>query len=261
MNKKLRSAFTLLFCAACSLCIITDVIFPYLIYFIKGLIIIGVIALVWTSILDINRYCKAFNRKKKETVYNLLFRSGIKSSLVNLLTVLRILIAPVLIIMLLKEMAAFKWILLIAFLTDALDGFLARRWKVTTKLGSRLDSMADDILFIVSMVAVIYYQSAFLSGHIFVIGCIIFMFMMKIFILWYKHYRFISAMHTYLSKTAAFLQAIFFLHCIFFQPSSFLFHATAIITMIAIGEETIIILAFRELKQNIKGLFFFKSQM
>lgn len=260
MNK-LKTAFVFLFFAACSLCIITDVIFPYFMHLMKILIIIGAIGLIWFAIIDIQRYCKAFNRKKKETIYNLLFMSGIKYSLVNILTVFRILIAPVLLILLFKEMAAFKWLLLSAFITDALDGFLARRWKVTTKLGARLDSLADDILFVVSLIAVLYYQSVFLSGHMVAIGCLIFTYMIKILVLWCKHYRFISAMHTYMSKTAAFLQAIFFLHCIFFQPNNFLFHTTVIITMIAITEETIIILAFRELKQNVKGLFFFKSQM
>lgn len=260
MNKKLSTAFTLIFCAACSLCIITDVIFPYFMHLMKGLIIIGAIGFAWTAALYMQRYCKALNRKKKETVYNLLLKSGIKSSMVNLLTVYRIIISPVLLILLFKEMPAFKWVLLSAFITDAVDGFLARRWKVTTKLGSRMDSLADDILFAVSLIAVIYYQSAFLSGHIVAIAWMIFMFMIKIIILWCKHYRFVSAMHTYMNKAAAFLQAIFFIHCIFFQPSNMLFHTTAIITMIAIAEETIIILAFRELKQNVKG-FFFKSQM
>ena len=36
------------------------------------------------------------------------------------------------------------WVIyLIAGLTDILDGFLARRWAVESKLGARLDSLAD----------------------------------------------------------------------------------------------------------------------
>ena len=36
------------------------------------------------------------------------------------------------------------WVLyLIAGLTDMLDGFLARRWRVESKLGAKLDSLAD----------------------------------------------------------------------------------------------------------------------
>lgn len=261
MNQKLRTAFTLLFCTACTLCLITDLVFPYLMRLIKAFFIIGIIGMTWTAILDIQRYLKSYNRLKKETVYNLLFRSGIKSFLVNLLTVYRILIAPVLLILLFKEIPAFKWVLLSAFITDALDGFLARHWKVATKLGARLDSLADDILFIVALMGVIYMQFAFLDSHFFIIWSMLLIFTIKIVILWLKHYRIISGLHTYLGKGAAFLQALFFLHCVFFQPSNFIFYLTAIVTIIAIVEEIIIILACRDLKPNVKGLFFIKSQM
>ena len=42
------------------------------------------------------------------------------------------------------------WILyLIAGLTDMLDGFLARRWRVESKFGARLDSLADFVFVVV----------------------------------------------------------------------------------------------------------------
>ena len=42
------------------------------------------------------------------------------------------------------------WILyLIAGLTDMLDGFLARRWRVESKFGARLDSLADFVFVLV----------------------------------------------------------------------------------------------------------------
>ena len=41
------------------------------------------------------------------------------------------------------------WVIyLIAGLTDMLDGFLARRWGVESKLGARLDSLADFVFVI-----------------------------------------------------------------------------------------------------------------
>ena len=42
------------------------------------------------------------------------------------------------------------WVLyLIAGLTDMLDGFLARRWGVESKFGTRLDSLADFVFVLV----------------------------------------------------------------------------------------------------------------
>lgn len=44
------------------------------------------------------------------------------------------------------------WLFLAAALTDALDGFLARRWNQTTALGAALDTVADKGLGLVTLV-------------------------------------------------------------------------------------------------------------
>ncbi len=261
MNNKLNTAFTFLFCAACSLCLLTDIIFPYFMHFMKGIIIIGVIGLVWTACIDIYRHYKEWNRKEREAVYNLLFRYGWRSGIVTFLTLYRILISPVLLILVFHDHSSFKWLLLSAFITDALDGFLARYWKVTTKLGARLDSLADDCLFIVSIIAIIHLHTEVIIENLYMISGIIFIFLVKMGFLYFKHKKIITGFHTYLTKAAAFLQAMFFLHCIFYSPNNILFDVMAITTMVAIAEEIIIIFACRELKPNVKGLFFIKSQM
>ena len=60
----------------------------------------------------------------------------------NLLSMSRIVLClPLLMV---DAMTVPFWILyLIAGLTDMLDGFLARRWSVESKVGARLDSLAD----------------------------------------------------------------------------------------------------------------------
>lgn len=195
---------------------------------------------------------------RKQTVYTLIFRSGIRSGIVNILTAYRIAITPVLLMLAFNNHPAFKWLLLSAFISDALDGFLARYWKVTTKLGAWLDSLADDFLFAVSLIAVIYLHSEIIIENFYIIASMIFIFLVKMILLYFKHDKIISGLHTYLAKAAALLQAVFFLHCIFYQPNNTIFYIMAVTTMIAIAEEIIIICSFRELKQNIKGLFFIK---
>lgn len=261
MNKKLATSFTLIFCAACSLCLLTDIIFPYFMHFMQGIIIIGCIGLIWTAALELHRYFKALNRKKKETLYNLLFRSGWRSSMVTMLTLYRIIISPVLLVLVLNDHAAFKWMLLSAFITDALDGFLARRLKVTTNLGARLDSLADDFLFSVSLIAIIHLHTEVVIENLYMIAGMMFIFLGKMIFLYFKHKKLISGMHTYLTKAAALSQAVFFLHCIFYSPNNTLFDVMTVTTMVAIAEEIIIICAFKDLKDNVKGLFFIKSQM
>lgn len=71
-------------------------------------------------------------------------------NLPNVLTCLRILLVPILVVVLLtkfegKELVALGVFLIAAF-TDFLDGYIARRWGLVTPLGKLLDPAADKIL-------------------------------------------------------------------------------------------------------------------
>ncbi len=71
-------------------------------------------------------------------------------NLPNILTCFRILLVPILVVVLLtkfegKEFVGLGVFLLAAF-TDFLDGFIARRWGLVTRLGKLLDPAADKIL-------------------------------------------------------------------------------------------------------------------
>ncbi len=51
-----------------------------------------------------------------------------------------------------------------AALTDFADGYLARRWKITTVLGAFLDSVADKVLVVGSLLVLIEVGRAWSSG-------------------------------------------------------------------------------------------------
>lgn len=76
----------------------------------------------------------------------------------NLLTLLRIgAIAPICWLLWHERFTQALLLLLLAGLTDALDGFLARRFHWTSQLGAFLDPLADK-LFIVSVVLVFGFK-------------------------------------------------------------------------------------------------------
>ena len=67
----------------------------------------------------------------------------------NLLSGTRLLLVPILWILALQgETTAMGFGLLVAGLTDALDGFLARRLHAVTPAGAALDSLADNLLML-----------------------------------------------------------------------------------------------------------------
>jgi len=68
-------------------------------------------------------------------------------NLPNLLTILRILLTPILIILILqKRLDLATGLFAIAAVTDALDGLIARRFNQKTKTGAILDPVADKFL-------------------------------------------------------------------------------------------------------------------
>jgi cardiolipin synthase len=67
----------------------------------------------------------------------------------NLITLARLLSVPVMVYLIFNDLltAAF-WLFLMAGLSDALDGFIAKQFNVATRLGAYLDPLADKALLV-----------------------------------------------------------------------------------------------------------------
>ena len=81
------------------------------------------------------------------------------SQLPNLITVSRIALAPVLILLLKdQEYAAALVVFIVAGISDGLDGFIAKRFNFTSRLGSILDPLADKILLLSAYVTLTFLE-------------------------------------------------------------------------------------------------------
>jgi CDP-diacylglycerol--glycerol-3-phosphate 3-phosphatidyltransferase len=90
-------------------------------------------------------------------------------NLPNALTILRIFFVPFLVAVLVEQNLRIEWrgevvvsnaflalfIFLIAAATDLLDGYLARRWKQITTVGTLLDPIADKLLISAALVSLV----------------------------------------------------------------------------------------------------------
>lgn len=80
----------------------------------------------------------------------------------NIITILRIIMVPIFLVILLTEMENKEIIAFIIFIsasvTDALDGYIARKYDQVTQLGKFLDPLADKLLVTSALIALIYLQ-------------------------------------------------------------------------------------------------------
>jgi phosphatidylglycerophosphate synthase len=176
--------------------------------------------------------------------------------LVNAITTYRLLASPILVILVFtNHYDLFKWMLAISFATDAIDGFLARRLKVMSKLGSKLDSVADDFTIIAATVGVFVFKHDFIMEQIVPIGIMFVLFVIENGASLIK-YRHASVFHTYLAKFAAVFQGSFLILIFFMdKPSYLLFWASVVITCLDLLEEIILVFVLAKSEANVKGLW------
>lgn len=176
--------------------------------------------------------------------------------IINGITIYRVVAAPVLVLLLLfKQYDLFAWLLAFSFFTDFIDGFLARKFRVTSIFGTRLDSIGDDLTIVAAIIGLVLIKPQFLKQQIIIIGMLLFLHVTQI-VYSFIRYGKITSFHTYLAKTAAILQGIFLI-LMFFLPHPVLplFYAAAFLTGLELIEEIIIVWLLPLWEANVKGLY------
>ena len=167
----------------------------------------------------------------------------------------RIAAAPLLLILLWLHLhEVFTWFLLISYSTDMIDGILARKLKITSARGSQLDSIGDQITFIIGLLGLLIFEFAFMRNNYIIILLAFVPYIIQM-ILAFKKYGKTTSFHTYLAKLSAFTQGIFILLSLFFQPYYGLFYFMIVLGFIETIEEIILITMYKDWISDVKGIY------
>ena len=91
---------------------------------------------------------------------------------------------------------------MVSYSTDAIDGFLARKLKITSPRGSQLDSIGDQITLIIGLLGLFYFETSFIKANLVIILIAFIPYIIQM-ILAYLKYGKATAFHTYLAKISA----------------------------------------------------------
>jgi CDP-diacylglycerol--glycerol-3-phosphate 3-phosphatidyltransferase len=175
-------------------------------------------------------------------------------SVPNMITSIRFVLAPFLLYFAFtKELFLFTVLFYICAISDYIDGPIARRFNLTSELGSFLDNLADELLLL-SGLAFMYL----LKSEIMLDNLAIFVVFLSIYaverILFYGLHNGKPRLHLYSGKTFArayylFLPLMFFVND--YRPFLYLILSLGTITLI---EQSVIYLKYKEIDTEMKSI-------
>lgn len=130
----------------------------------------------------------------------------------NQLSIIRMALIPILWILAFLDEPYYLGILLfIAGLTDTLDGWIARKFKLTSPLGSRLDSYADSLILISMVFWMIMLEPEIPSEHPWLFWGVL-VISLASFVLGIVKFKRVANLHLYSAKISGVIGGLFFVH-------------------------------------------------
>jgi phosphatidylglycerophosphate synthase len=167
----------------------------------------------------------------------------------------RILAAPFLLLLIwFDARLVFTSFLLVSYLSDIIDGYLARKLDITSARGSQLDSFGVQITLIVGLLGLYYFETDFINENLILIFVVFVPYLVQMLIAYIKYGK-ATAFHTYLAKLSAVLQGVFILWALFFSPEYSLFYLMIVVVLLETIEEIILIFMYDNWASDVKGLY------
>ena len=173
----------------------------------------------------------------------------------NILSLYRIIIFPfVLWLIFSKNENLFAVFITISLITDFLDGFIARRFKMQTTIGVKLDSWADLGSYILAFIAIGLFKWQDIKPHfpmLYVFAGVMALSYLVVFV----KFKGLIGLHTYMFKITGYMQGAFIISLFVWGFYLLPYYICLVWGTLACIEEIIIILLLKEPRMNVKGLY------
>ncbi len=132
--------------------------------------------------------------------------------------------------------------------------FLARKLKISSPRGAQLDSIGDQLTFVMGLIGLWVCENAFIRENLLIIAVAFVPYMLQMLIAFMKYGK-ATAFHTYLAKSSAVVQGTFILWSLFFGPVYWLFYVMIVIGILETIEEVTLIFMYNDWVEDVKGIY------
>jgi cardiolipin synthase (CMP-forming) len=176
----------------------------------------------------------------------------------NALSLTRIVCAPVLVLLaVVDQQPLYTWMLVPALLTDAVDGWIARAWGLQSRLGARLDSLGDSLIWCGGLAGLVAFQRDVLAAHRWLIGAVVAGWLCENALAWLR-YGWLSSFHTVLSKIAGVLLSVYIGVLFLLGHWDALLWLAATASLLATVEELWLLALLPQWRADVKGVWWLR---
>ena len=173
----------------------------------------------------------------------------------NLISAGRLIAGPLLIGLAVAHVeGAFRWLLVVALLSDVADGWIARALGLQSKFGAMLDSAADVVTLISASVGIAAFHPEVFREHS--VGCAAVLGgWILVSVLAFLRYRRLSSFYTYASKTAGYALGFFLAALFLWGFVAPLFDIAVALSVCASAEELALLWYLPQWRADVRGLW------
>ena len=178
----------------------------------------------------------------------------------NAISMARIVATPVLIFLALTDREdAYKWLLLAAFISDIVDGLIARTFSITSMLGSRLDTLADTLLWPAAIFGIWIFHPELMTEHWLVIVLVLGLWAIEMIVAWLRYGK-LTSFHAYTIRVSVYGFGIFIMSLFLWGLHPWLLYVASAFNMLGNVEALIIMALLPEWTSDVRGLYWVLQQ-